>query len=82
MELHIIYTETQVLLSKRAYASWTEIQDEYDTYKTSLGPWDEEDVIDFLAEEYTDIAPPARDQVGAFVSSNDVVSEVTFVARA
>jgi hypothetical protein len=36
--LHIIFTGEQVLVSKKAYASWQEIQVEFDAYKASLGP--------------------------------------------
>jgi len=36
-ELHIVLTDERVLLSK-AYASWREVQAEFDDYKASLGP--------------------------------------------
>ena len=68
MPLHIIYTDTALLLSKRPYASWRDIQDAYPTFKTSLGPWSESEVITYLAEEHPDLSPPAATQVAEFVT--------------
>jgi hypothetical protein len=77
-ELHLIFTEEQVLVSKKAYASWREIQAEYDDYKASLGPWSEEATVSWLGEEYGDLAPSAQQQVEMLLSSNEVVRTVTF----
>ena len=51
-ELHLIFTEEHVLVSRRAYASWREIQAEYADYKASLGPWSEETTVSWLGSEY------------------------------
>jgi hypothetical protein len=32
-----------MLLSKKHYSSWREIQDEYESFMTSLGPYTEQD---------------------------------------
>ncbi len=78
MKLHIIYLKNSVLLSKKSYSSWREIQDEYEDFKASLGPWAAEEVEDFLEQEYLDLEPSAKAQVAHFVVSDKQVIEVTF----
>jgi hypothetical protein len=46
--VHLIYLDDGLLLSKKRYSNWREIQDEFDTYVASLGPWSISDVIDFF----------------------------------
>ena len=41
-----------MILSRKRYADWREIQAEHEDYMTSLGPFSEEELLDFLAEEY------------------------------
>ncbi len=79
--LYIIYTETNVLLSKRSYSSWREIQDQYEAYKASLGPWDEEKVINYLAEGYSELQPSAQEQVAAFLAGPEEVVALSFRNR-
>ena len=67
--LHIIYTETEVLLSKRTDATCREFRDTHPTFKTSLGPWNARDVVAFLAEEYANLVPAADVQVAEFLAS-------------
>ena len=76
MQIHIIYTETDMLLSKRAYTSWREIQDEYENYMASLGPWPDDEVVEYLANEYRDLSPSAQEQVSAFLAGPDEVRAV------
>jgi hypothetical protein len=78
MKLHIIYTDIEMLLSKKTYASWREIQDEFDDYKTSLGPWDDDEVVQYLSEEYSALRPSAQEQVGAFIRGVANVGKLTF----
>ena len=78
MQLHIIYTETEVLVSKRPYASWREIQDAYATYKTSLGPWEQGETVAFLDTEYPDISPSAHEQVRRLVEGSVETCIITF----
>jgi hypothetical protein len=77
-DLNIIFTEAEVLISKRLYSSWREIQDEYADYKTSLGPWDATTASSWLDEEYKDLVPSAQAQVEALLSSEDSVRPVSF----
>jgi hypothetical protein len=51
--VHLIYLRRGgMYLSKKPYADWREIQEEYEDYMTSLGPLSEEALVDFLSEEY------------------------------
>lgn len=81
MSLHVIYTRSDlVLLSRREYESWQRIQDEVADYMTSLGPWPAEEVIEFLREEYPDLWPDAAEQVNSFLSSDDQMVALQFIA--
>jgi hypothetical protein len=81
VDVHIIFTSSAVLLTRRSYASWRQIQGEFDDYKASLGPRSPEDVIEWLATEYSDLSPAARDQVRAFLNGEEETVEVTFAPR-
>ncbi len=78
MKLCIIYTEDNIRLSKKRYGSWREIQDEYADYKTSLGPWEDEEVIEFLVDEYPSLEPSAQKQVSALVTGPEQERVLTF----
>lgn len=68
-----------MLLSKKHYSSWREIQDEYESYMTSVGPFSEEELVDFLSEEYgCDDAKWgfSREEVRGFMKSDAAVSDV------
>jgi hypothetical protein len=53
--VHLIYLRSgEMIISRKPYADWREIQDEYEDYMTSLGPFSEEGLIEFLSEEYGD----------------------------
>jgi len=75
--LHLIYLRSgAVLLSRKPYADWREIQDEWDDYMTSLEPWTVEDVVDFFRQQYgPDEArwPFTAGAVAAFAASERVV---------
>lgn len=78
MELHIIYTETEMLLSKESFPTWREIQDRYAEYKASLGPWEHDDVIDYLTFDYPGLEPSAATQVGALLAAESQTCVLTF----
>jgi hypothetical protein len=79
-ELHIIFTDEQVLLSKKAYASWREVQAEFVDYKASLVPWDAATTVSWLAEEY-DLVPSAEEQIASLLSSDQAVRAVSFATK-
>ena len=78
-EVHIILTRKEVLISRKPYASWREIQDEYDDYMASLGPWDTATATSWLDEEYSGLSPSATDQIGTFLCSKQAVHTLSFV---
>ena len=78
MDLHIIFTDTDVIISKKFYPSWRDIQDEYLNYKTSLGAWSVDEVIDFLQTEYKDLDPNAFIQVNELINSVDLATTLSF----
>lgn len=63
MLLHIIHIETAMFLSKKAYSSWRDIQDDFADYKASLGPWEVDAVIAYLQSDHGDLVPSAPVQV-------------------
>lgn len=79
-ELHIIFTDEQVLVSKKTYASWQEVQAEFDDYKASLGPWDAVTTISWLEEEYA-LTPSAEEQIASLMSSDQVVRTLSFAPK-
>jgi len=77
--VHVIYLRPEgMLLSRKRYSDWREIQDEYEDYMTSLGPFPEEYLLDFFSEEYgEDDARWAfsREQIREFVETDMTVLE-------
>jgi hypothetical protein len=78
MELHIIFTETEMLLSKERYGSWREIQDQYADFKASLGPWEHDAVVEYLASEYSGLMPSAASQVEELINAEAPTCVLTF----
>ncbi len=67
-----------MVLSKKHYSDWREIQDEYEDYMTSLGPFTEDALADFLLAQYgRDDSRWAftREEVRRFVESDATVLE-------
>lgn len=54
-----------------------ECLDEHAGFKTSLGPWEQDAVIEYLTDEY-DLKPSAAIQVNAFVASEAPTCLLTF----
>lgn len=51
--VYLIYLRPdRMLLSRKRYSDWREIQDEYESYMTSVGPFSVEELSSFLSEEY------------------------------
>lgn len=76
-ELHIIFTDEQVLLYKKAHASWREVEVESDDYNASLGPWDAATNVSWLAEEY-DLVHSAEEKIAVLLSSDQTAQTVSF----
>jgi len=60
-----------MLLSKRRYSGWRQIQDEFADYKASLGPWSVAEILDFLRTEYPSRSPFTPDRIERFLHSDD-----------
>ncbi|WP_185969203.1 hypothetical protein [Aliiglaciecola sp. M165] len=69
MKLFIVYTKDEMILSKQEYESWREVQNDFCDYQTSLGPWEENEVIDYLEFDYPDLYPSASVQVNNLKAS-------------
>lgn len=78
MRLHIINTETAILLSKQAGLSWQELQAVNPDYNTSLGPWSQDEIVEYLNDEYKGLEPEASVQVAMLVQSPSLTRELTF----
>ena len=71
---HLVFLRSgEVVMTRRVYADWREIQDELDGFMTSLGPWTEDELTGFLENQYgADEArwPFTRADVAAFMRSD------------
>lgn len=77
MDLHVIYTkDDRILLSRRQYESWRQIQDEIADYMASLGPWTPDAMIEYLDSEHRGLDPKAAEQVSWFLASADTIVEL------
>lgn len=71
-QIHIIYLKERMVLSKKRYSGWREIQDDYDDYTTSLGPWTAQEVIDFFRDDFPKSPLPFSEaRIRAFMDSSD-----------
>lgn len=52
MQYNIIYLKSEVILTKKQFGSWRDIQELYQDYKTSLKFETIKEVNDFLSSEY------------------------------
>jgi hypothetical protein len=74
--VHCIYLEDNILLSKKKYHHWREIQDEYyEKYKASLGPWTYEQTIFFLESDFNNESewPFSRKSIAEFFQGNETI---------
>ena len=76
-DIYIIFLRNNgIILSKKKYIDWREIQDEYEDYMTSLGPWTPEAVTSFYELDFDDDDnnwPFSREQILTFTESDDVI---------
>ena len=68
----IVHTKRGMLLTKKLYADWRAVQDEFDDYMTSLGPFEPSELVEYLAIEYPLDPPFADEAVGEFLQSDRV----------
>jgi hypothetical protein len=73
---HIVYCEERMLLDKGPYLSWHDVQDAYPDYKTSLGPWSETEIVEFLRDDWGAEESPwpfSRTSIAEFFRSEERV---------
>jgi hypothetical protein len=73
---HLVYLRSgPMVLTRQPFRGWREIQDAFGDYMTSLGPWTEDEIIDFFGEDFGDEArwPFSRARIRDFFAA-DVVS--------
>ena len=71
----VVYLDDCMLLSKKSYSDWREIQDEYPkTYKASLEPMTYEELIGFFEIDFKGEKdwPFSRNEIREFLSSRAV----------
>ena len=78
MKITVIFLETKMLMTKREYASWRDVQDEFEDYTASLNPDSPEFIIEYLAFEYPNLNPSAAEQVNLFLLSENEFVELAF----
>lgn len=75
-EAHIVYCEQRMLLDKGLYNDWREIQEAYPDYLASLGPWEENEIVAFLSDDWgpdESLWPFSRESIAVFFRSNERV---------
>ena len=72
-QLTIIQTASGMLLSKRSYRDERAIQDEFDGYKGSFGPYSLDALFDYLGGEYPAHHPFTREQITGFCDGSEDV---------
>lgn len=80
IQLVLIFIDDDILVSKKTHACWREIQAQYDRSRTSLGPWNEREIISWLDGEYSDLFPAAQQQIEQFLLSGEESRPLTFRA--
>jgi len=72
----VIYLDDCVLLSKKAYSSWREVQSEYhERYKTNLEPMTLDEMMDFFESDFGDenVWPFSKQRMIDFFHSEELV---------
>jgi hypothetical protein len=67
----IVHTKRGMLLTKDTYLDWREVQDHLDDYIASLGPYSNDELLDYLAVEYPTNPPFPPGRVAAFLQNNE-----------
>lgn len=73
-----MFLKSGALVSKKTYADWREIQEEFSDFKASLGPWNRDEVVEWLELEYPDLSPSASEQIRSLMASGSETIELTW----
>ena len=67
--LLLVFTRHAMVLSKRRYRTSQEVEDDFDDYISSLGPYSVDELFEYLTNDYTaSTIPFVRDEVERFVA--------------
>jgi hypothetical protein len=77
-KFNLIFLEDKLLLSAKKYNSWTEIQDEYDNYKSSLDFESLKDIQDYIEMDYKLEKEFAESIINKFIESKLTVMPLEF----
>ena len=72
----IIYLEEDILISKKEYSCWKEIQDEYyEKYKANLPPMYCDEIIRFFEDEFVQEEnwPISRKRIIEFFNNDELI---------
>lgn len=69
-DLHIVITESGLILARGAEVTWREFQDIYPDFKTSLGPMDRDGVFDTFEQEWPDVLVMNHDLIRTFIDAD------------
>ncbi|MBQ8314154.1 MAG: hypothetical protein IJ427_14325 [Lachnospiraceae bacterium] len=72
----VVYLEDGMLISKKEYSCWKEIQDEYyEKYITSFKPWSCEEIISFFEDDLgaEENWPFSRKRIIEFFRSDEIL---------
>jgi len=75
-EVYYIILDNGILLSKKKYNHWQEIQDEYyDSFVSSMGPWTYEELISYLEDDFRDENrwPFIKENLKGYFDSKEIV---------
>lgn len=79
--VYLVYLKPdRMLLSRKQYSDWREIQDEYESYLTSVGSFSVEELAGFLSEEYGNDEEKwgfSVEEIRSFMESDTVVKTLT-----
>ncbi|MDE5995744.1 MAG: hypothetical protein K2G56_02385 [Eubacterium sp.] len=72
--VHLIYLRNEIVLSKKHYNHWKEIQDEYDDYVTNMFFSTSQDLISFFKKDFKDECywPFSEKDIVDFFSSDQI----------
>ena len=77
-EFNLIFLEDKLLLSSKQYISWTEIQNEYENYTTSLVFDSLEDVKEYIIIDYKLDEHFADILITKFIEDKNLVMQLDF----
>jgi hypothetical protein len=75
-KVHYIILENEIILSKKEYNNWREIQDEYyENFKACIGPWTYEELISYLEDDFKeeDKWPFIKENIIKFFNSQEII---------